>query len=511
MRENGLANMQLRNVPTNSVTQVQPPLNVNYEGMRFSPDGNFFYFIRTDPGNDELAFLYRAPLLGGTPEKLAEDVDSNVTFSPDGTKVVFKRSDNPTPGEYRLIVKDLRSRAEKVLLSGPAKGGLGTPRWSPDGKTIVCNIYEPEGSLSGLEVVDAESGQHKPLLRSKDSVVGWPDWLPDGSGLLAAERTPSTNYQINQIVRVSYPDGKMSPVTRDTSDYIAKDVARSVPVVAAIVNENHLGVELMPAGEDAKFLAQADDFTWEGDRTLILEKNDRIFLIDRLTKATTPFGVDPGVSELDPSGCRDGHLVYDSYEPATQQISVWVKDADGQNRRKLTSGLRDYFPVCSPDSRMVYFEDTNPELLMRVPMDGGTPQKVSDLQLVGGSDHRPFDISPDGASALFVTINHVEGHKERLLEFALDTGQVRREIPMQKPHVGAIQYSPDGKAIEYVVRENGVDNIWRQPLDGSAGKWGTTFKSEHITVFQWSFDGKQLALVRGHTDSDVVLIRDTQN
>ena len=58
------------------------------------------------------------------------------------------------------------------------------------------------------------------------------------------------------------------------------------------------------------------------------------------------------------------------------------------------------------------------------------------------------------------------------------------------------------------MRENGVDNIWRQPLNGSAGKWETTFSSEHIGQFRWSPDGKQLALVRGHTDSDVVLIRD---
>jgi hypothetical protein len=53
-----------------------------------------------------------------------------------------------------------------------------------------------------------------------------------------------------------------------------------------------------------------------------------------------------------------------------------------------------------------------------------------------------------------------------------------------------------------------VDNIWRQQLDGSAGKWETAFKSEHISHFLWSPDGKRLAMARGHTDSDVVLMRD---
>jgi len=97
------------------------------------------------------------------------------------------------------------------------------------------------------------------------------------------------------------------------------------------------------------------------------------------------------------------------------------------------------------------------------------------------------------------------------VEVATDTGQVRREITMQKPWTGPIHYSVDGKALEYVVRENGVDNIWRQPQDGSAGKWETAFKSEHISHFEWSPDGKRLAMSRGHTDSDVVLIRDSRS
>jgi len=34
--------------------------------------------------------------------------------------------------------------------------------------------------------------------------------------------------------------------------------------------------------------------------------------------------------------------------------------------------------------------------------------------------------------------------------------------------------------------------------------------AEEIWSYRWSPDGKQLALVRGHTDSDVVLLRDSQ-
>src|SRR6202030_3724427 len=100
MRNNGLTSLWLRNVPTNSNTQVQPAAEVYYNGLQFSPDGNYFYFVRSDPGNPELKFLYRSPLLGGTPQKLASDVDSNITFSPDGHRYVFIRNENPAPGKY---------------------------------------------------------------------------------------------------------------------------------------------------------------------------------------------------------------------------------------------------------------------------------------------------------------------------------------------------------------------------------------------------------------------------
>ena len=72
-----------------------------------------------------------------------------------------------------------------------------------------------------------------------------------------------------------------------------------------------------------------------------------------------------------------------------------------------------------------------------------------------------------------------------------------------------LNFTPDGKAVAYSIRENGIDNLWLQPLDGSAGRQITAFDSEQIFNFRWSPDGRSLCILRGHTDSDVVLIRDS--
>jgi Tol biopolymer transport system component len=70
-------------------------------------------------------------------------------------------------------------------------------------------------------------------------------------------------------------------------------------------------------------------------------------------------------------------------------------------------------------------------------------------------------------------------------------------------------FTPDGKSLIYNIRTNGADNLWLQPLDNSPGHAVTNFPSEQFTAFHFSPDAKYLAMLRQHTDSDVVLLRDS--
>ena len=67
---------------------------------------------------------------------------------------------------------------------------------------------------------------------------------------------------------------------------------------------------------------------------------------------------------------------------------------------------------------------------------------------------------------------------------------------------------PDGRTLIFIDTINGVSNIWSLPLDASAPKQLTDFKTDQIFWFDLSRDGKQLALSRGTQTSDVILIRD---
>jgi eukaryotic-like serine/threonine-protein kinase len=506
-RRNGLASLWLRNVPTNSNAQVQPEAEVYYNGLRFSPEGNYFYFVRSDPGNSELKFLYRSPLLGGTPQKLAEDVDSNVTFSPDGKRLAFMRYDNPERGEYQLILRPVEGGAESALASGSTSESLYQPTWSADGKTIVCQMFDLANGFIRLIAIDVDSARRTVFFSSNDRLIDRPTWLPGGNGVLGIVREQSTNFTRNQIGFVSYPKGVYSPVTRDTNSYSDLSIAGSGHVLATVQNQGRWSLQVVAGDAPAAQTQQAasadsdTNFTWTADNRLISDQANVLNLIDPASGSKT---VVPGQAvSAAPRACgAAGTVVFVRFQNGAQDI--WRMDAGGGNFRQITHGKLDLQPMCSPDGKWVfYLNQADQSKLTKIPIDGGEAQVVSDLPNSG-----TYDVSPDGKLAAFATLEHSGEHKEMLALVETDGGKVAKLDGFERPRFGVLRFSRDGKAAVYPTRENGIDNLWLQPLDGSKGKQITEFKGEHIFDFHWSFDGKQLAFIRGHTDSDVVLIRD---
>jgi serine/threonine protein kinase len=509
-RKNGLASLWLRNVPTNSNTQVQPSADLNYNGLRFSPDGNYFYFVRSDPGNAELQFLYRAPLLGGTPQKLIEDIDSNITFSPDGKQFAFMRYDHPEHGKYQLILHSVEGGDEKILNSGPRVEALYQPAWSPDGKVIVGQVIDVSNGLIRLVAVDALSGRRTAFFSSNERVLNKPAWLPDGSGVLGLVRERSTNFTRNQIGFISYPKGVYSPVTRDTNSYSDLSIAGNGRILATVQNESRWNLQIMPSAgsaAQAKQVASSDPDTniaWTQNNQLISDQSNVLNLIDPATGSKTVIpghGVDGA-----PWACGEGGtIVFVRFESGMQKL--WRMDGVGNNFKQITDGKLDTYPVCPQDGKSVFFMDqSGNRKLLKVSTDGGATQVITELPVSNS-----FDVSPDGKIVAFPSLEHSGEHKEMLALVEADGAKTAKMLEFERPRVGLLHFSRDGKAVIYPVREGGIDNLWFQPLDGSKGKQITDFTSEHIYDFHWSFDGKQLALVRGHTDADVVLIRDNSN
>jgi Tol biopolymer transport system component len=159
---------------------------------------------------------------------------------------------------------------------------------------------------------------------------------------------------------------------------------------------------------------------------------------------------------------------------------------------------------------------------MRVPVEGGVPEDVpaSTVPTMYGTG-AGLAFSPDGKLLAFnaelSAPNDPQSAISRMALVNIDSNaQSSPRLIEADPRIGgsaglfnsAISFTPDGKAIAYIIHDKGVDNIWEQPLDGSTGRQITNFTSERIIQFQWSPNGKTLAVARGRNTSDVVLLQE---
>ena len=516
MEEGGQQSLWLQNIPTRSNTQVVAPAPVEYIGLRFSPDGNYLYFVRSEPGSRSLKYLYRAPVLGGTPEKLVTDIDSNISLSPDGKRFAYLLGNNPTPGKYRIIIHSVEGSEEKTIATGPINEEVSDVSWSPDGKSIVTPLSQPGDGLGGLDAIDVATGKRKPFLISRDLFFSRTVWLPNGSGLLALANPIFSNQ--SQIVHISYPTGKVSLVTRDTNSYADLSLAADGHTLAAVEGQLYNKIYVVAEGPGSSQVREVPmegfpsyEVGWTRDGQLLISvANTGVTQLNPDTGAKTPLFSQtrfPGFAR----SCADGHLVFMASADSKIEAHIFRADADGGNIKELTSGKFDYLPVCSADSKTVLYADADSKV-EKVAIEGGASQQFPNY-----ANFARVAMAPDGKVAVIVT-NRPGDTKEKLGLVTLDSSQPARFLDFERPRVeyalvlgdGPILFKRDGTGIIYPIRDGQTDNLWLQHLDGSPGKQLTDFKSEFIRDFDYSYDDKQLAIIRGHRESDVVLLRDSE-
>ena len=182
-------------------------------------------------------------------------------------------------------------------------------------------------------------------------------------------------------------------------------------------------------------------------------------------------------------------------------------DPDGGNLKQLTDGSGDLFPQTSPDGRWVLFQSTRSgsTRVWKVSIDGGEPVRLTDKWTANPT------VSPDGnVIACFYREDHPNAPaKVAIIPFA--GGDPVKVLNLPRPSFSGpagLRWTPDGRALTFVDTTGGVSNIWSLPLDGGPPKQLTNFKTDQIFWFDFSRDGKNLAVSRGKQTSDVILIKD---
>jgi serine/threonine protein kinase len=510
-RDAGQQSLWLRNVPTKSNTQIVPPSDDQYHSLSFSPDGNSIYFTKDEKTEKNVYSLYRAPVLGGNPERIVHDIGSGISFSPDRSHIVFIRFKR-NEGEGDLIVASADGSGEKLLSKQNTR--LRAPAWSPDGKLIAAaELNADQTSLSSLDLFDTSTGE-KQTFKKSDMILESPVWLPDQSGILVVASGRESNFNRDQIGLFSYPQGVYRPITNDTNSYPIISLSADGKTIATVQSQYVGTLETAPyetsgAGKPVTISSRPPTnwFGWTPDGKLLVEQENGIFQMNADGSNRAPLLHDDFPS-FGPISCDHGRYIMfaSASRGGGNSINIWRADSTGGNLKQITTGTDDEPAMCSPDGKWLVYAgfDNGKFLAKKISVDGGPSTQLSEALLTCGC----VNISPDGKNIAFQTQPTTGGAIIiKILDF--ETLQPVKVIERDPRAGGEIRYTSDGKTIGYPIRENGLYALWVSPVDGSPGRRVTEFESDRIADFHWSADNKTVGLLRTHNDSDVVLLRQT--
>jgi serine/threonine protein kinase len=510
-REAGQQSLWLRNVPTKSNTQIVPPSDDQYHSLSFSPDGNSIYFTKDEKTEKNVYSLYRAPVLGGNPERIVHDIGSGISFSPDRSHIVFIRFKR-NEGEGDLIVANADGSGEKLLSKQTTR--LRSPAWSPDGKLIAATEFTADqAGLSSLDLFDASTGA-KQTFKKSDMILESPVWLPDQVGILVVASGRESNFNRNQIGVISYPEGVYRPITNDTNSYPNISLSADGKTIAAVQSQYVGTLQTAPyeasgAGKPVTISTRPPTnwFGWTPDGKILAEQENGIFQMNADGSNRAPLLHDDFPS-FGPISCDHGRYVMfaSASRGGGNSMNIWRADSTGGNLKQITTGTDDQPAMCSPDGKWLVYAgfDSGKFLAKKVSVDGGPSTQLSEALLTCGC----VNISPDGKNIAFQTQPTTGGAIIiKILDF--ETLQPVKVIERDPRAGGEIRYTSDGKTIGYPIRENGLYALWVSPVDGSPGHRVTEFEPDRIEDFHWSADNRTLGLLRTHNDSDVVLLRQT--
>ena len=509
--EQGLQSLWLRHIATGSNTQIVAPAATRYAGLTFSPDANYIYCVRRDESEHTIASLYSAPVLGGTPHLILKDVDSPIAFAPDGQRFAYLRAHHDTPN-YDLLVAHSDGTPDRAIFSNtPLLSDSFVPAWSPDGKTIVIPIDQPsQDALGALLAVDVATGKRQVIAANADDLFYSPAWMPDGKGLIVPTGMIGTGHLNAQLAYLRYPSGELRQLTTDTNDYLRPSASSDGRTVVATQDRSTFNIwvaaaqspeqgQMVPLSSQQPFWG----WNWMADGRLVLPQGGDIRIVGP-TGGETVVLSDPKHLVDQTESCGDGrYIVYRQLGKASRTAeNLWRMDTTGGNAKQLTFGHNEANLACPEQGPWVYYKDVaDSQRLKRVSIDGGTPETVSDD--VPG----PYAVSPDGKTIATLDVRELD-HKLVLQTVSTEDQRVAYRDLDQRAS-SPLSFSPDGKALVYTVREKGIDNLWEQPLDGSAYHPLTHFTAELIARFGFSRDGAKIAIERGHSESDAVLLTDT--
>ena len=511
--ENGTS-VWVKQIKGSNPVQILPPADMRISAVIFSPDGRYVLFNEYDPGTG-IAVVNQVSMLGGSKKLFLEDVDSPISFSPDGSKVAFVRG-YPDSSEWALMIRELATASERkvVSLKTPEYLLLGGQSWSPDGKIIAC--VRGVSGVSGMRVgfINAETGKITDLPDQSWSSIEGIAWTHGGDGMIVNAKAKSPD-SWKQLWYVPYPQGEPRKVTQDLSNYSGVSLSADSKTLVTTQYDVILSIRQSPYGDlsqereilpftSGKFSA-VKGISVSPTGSLIFGGNiwgrSDIWTVESDGSGLKQITEDDYVDSY-PAVSRDGKSIAFLSERGGHR-QIWIMDIDGKNRRQLTTGGAKGVPRWSPDGKWIVYTsfEKNPTI-WKIPVKGGEPTQVTKTTAM-----HP-DISPDGRLIACYYWDDKDA-RSKLAVIPFDGGEPSKlfDVPAGQSEIG-VRWEPDGNALIYITIADESPKVFRQKLSGGPAERLGANKRGFVIYPDWSKDGKQFFYVHGIATCDAVMIQD---
>ncbi len=491
----------------------------SFSSVQFSADGNFLYFRNKQMllGHGD---VFRVARFGGETKLVVAQISGDFGLSADGKYIAFVRSVPTDPKPQKLIVKHLESGEERELYAKEALNPflVSPSAFSPDGKKIAfLSMIPPNNPF----IVDVASGQAEELKVAGLRKFEYVAWHPDGKSLIVSADTPVS---LPQLWKVYYPVGDAQQITSGLSSFTKVSLSADGKKILALQTSEFSNIYIA----DAANLNEQKQLTFgntnrEGQATLSWLDDERIvypsqlegktksdlWLVNSSDGARQQLTENKDFTSTMPDA--DGPAIYfQANRP--RFMNIFRMDRNGANVTALTEGndgLRQ-FPQVSPDGKFVYY-------LFR----GKEKSDIRRMNLADGKEEVFFhndDIQP----VLFLTLS-ADG---KYLAFpvwrspkdvaSIEKGYLIAAIATENPNdirtfegkllVPVFRLTPDGKALEFISAAKEGTQLVRQNFAGGETQTILVLPKEKIFSFAWSKNRARLALSRGQSYKDAVLL-----
>jgi dipeptidyl aminopeptidase/acylaminoacyl peptidase len=298
--------------------------------LEYSASGDLVF--AADHGGDERGDLWILRSDARAPALLARTdlAEAQASFSPDGSSLVFVADPDRS---FRFDVMAMELATGSIRRLTREKQNVRSPRWSPDGRTIVSTVT-PDDQKGELLAIDVASGAVRRIPAPRPEAILWPvEFLPDGL-LLAATLNEEGFAQLCTVDLASGGVAEVGPGDWDVEQAAVAPRSGRVVLARNVRGESELlatdGAGLRRGDPPARLAVEgvvtSIAIDREGHRALIVRETStsppELLVVD-LPKGRVSTAVEAGWGELDAARLSRAELRSFKSDDGTR-IDAWV-------------------------------------------------------------------------------------------------------------------------------------------------------------------------------------------